>query len=146
MTPCEQMTIGMLSAYCVALRIIDTSPSLDEARRRMESVWRETRRVFDMEDERMSETRKMICDICGASVERKEFVVPQGWMHLSAWHRPDDAAAEYSGSADFDVCPGCIMADAALTDLAVECRTEYNNAVRRMDRWRPSDHCRPSSA
>ena len=49
MTPCEQMTVGMLSAYCVALRIMETSPSLDEARRRMENVWRETRRVFDME-------------------------------------------------------------------------------------------------
>ena len=54
MTPCEQMTIGMLSAYCVALRIMETSPSLDEARRRMENVWRETRRVFDMEEERMT--------------------------------------------------------------------------------------------
>ena len=49
MTPCEQMTVGMLSGYCVALRIMETSSSLDDARRRMENVWRETRRVFDME-------------------------------------------------------------------------------------------------
>lgn len=129
MTPCEQMTIGMLSAYCVALRIIETSPSLDEARRRMESVWRETRRVFDMEDERMSETRMLKCDDCGKLNERTEWEIPAGWMHISAWYHPEDSDTKYSGCADMDLCPACVRKYRYMDDLADRCVEDYDKNV-----------------
>lgn len=49
MTPEEQLIVGMLSAYAVAVRIVETSTSLPEACARLHLVWTDTRKIFDGE-------------------------------------------------------------------------------------------------
>ena len=79
----------------------------------------------------MSETRMMKCDECGKMIERTEWEIPVGWMHLSAWYRPEDSEGKYSGCADMDLCPKCVRKYRFMDDLADKCVEDYEKNVRR---------------
>jgi len=95
----------------------------------------------------MSETRMMKCDGfgCRNTIERAEFKIPAGWMHIEAWYHPEDSESEYSGCAGMDLCPECVRKYRYMDDLADRCVEDYDRNVRREDR-RPFLRFPPSNA
>lgn len=81
----------------------------------------------------MSESKRLICDICGQMTVREGYAVPMGWMHIEAWYRPDDAESECSGCTGMDLCPECIRKSGIVDELADRCVSDYDKNVKRKD-------------
>lgn len=94
----------------------------------------------------MSELRMLKCDECPNKIERTEFEIPLGWMHLEAWYRLEDSNGKYSGCAGMDLCPQCVRKYRYTDNLADRCVEDYDKNVRRDDLSLRLDHCHPSSA
>lgn len=82
----------------------------------------------------MSETRMMKCDGfgCRNTVERTEWEIPKGWMHLEAWYHPADSDGKHSGCAGMDLCPECVRKYRYMDDLADRCVEDYEKNVVRV--------------
>lgn len=83
----------------------------------------------------MSESRMMKCDKCGKTIERTEWVIPSGWMHIEAWHRPVYANGDHSGCGGYDLCFDCIARSTLASILKSICSKDYDeHTVKRNER------------
>ena len=78
----------------------------------------------------MSETKVVICDVCGAESKRDGFKFPAGWMRITAYYRPGIDKNGYAGYCDVDMCPACVQQGVGVTDKLREgSLQEWNMSV-----------------